>query len=456
MTKVLSAWIDCAFMQHAKLPALLGREQNCSYEQLFEEARIIGRRVGRVAPPRSSVAIKFEATDAAIATYLAVVMEGHVPFLVDPAIDDAKLDKLVHAYDITYSIDPACTNIDGGLKLNDNCLISGGPNLKMDTEVCRFTSGTTSLPKCLEFSGAAVRDAGTIWADQSGLIEGDRILCVTPFSNGLAFNTSLLSAWSVGAAILAVPAGLMTARAFFSLIEKHRITRVVGFPTFYRRIVNSGALYGGESVTHVISAASSMGEDLRRSLDERYSARVIDYYGIAEVGPVTDGVRRAHAATLGSALVGNEIRIEDGLQSGRLEVRTPYMATTYLGADELFSSAIRDGFFVTGDVGKFEVNGELVLTGRSDRVFKVGGKAIDPALIEGAARATTGVSDAAVVVNRTDDGEELIHLYLVAENDLALIVKNRIREDLGRQYVPSKIIILPELPRNGAGKIIFP
>ena len=66
------------------------------------------------------------------------------------------------------------------------------------TQVCRFTSGTTGRPKCLEFSGDAVVSAARNWVLGTGMTGEDRTLCLAALSNGLAFNTSLLSTFLAG------------------------------------------------------------------------------------------------------------------------------------------------------------------------------------------------------------------------------------------------------------------
>jgi len=108
-----------------------------------------------------------------------------------------------------------------------------------DTEICRFTSGTTGRPKCLEFSGHAVVSAARNWVAGTGMTADDRTLCLAALSNGLAFNTSLLSTFIAGGALNFLKGQPLT-RPVARRIEEDGITRLVAFPTLYRNFIAPG------------------------------------------------------------------------------------------------------------------------------------------------------------------------------------------------------------------------
>jgi len=133
-----------------------------------------------------------------------------------------------------------------------------------------------------------IQSAARNWVLGTGMTGEDRTLCLAALSNGLAFNTSLLSTFLAGGE-LHFRKGAPLTRPVARQIAESRITRLVAFPTLYRNFVAPGGPEPSAmaSLQHAISAGAPLWPDVREEFRARYGLDISDYYGIAETGPCT-------------------------------------------------------------------------------------------------------------------------------------------------------------------------
>ena len=235
--------------RHADRTALGDPDHLLTYRELDrlggEAAGVLERHRGPGGPVRAGI----HAPNSAgyVVAYLAMLRSGIVPFLLDAALgpeevasiaDRCSLDLLVHEPDRGPAAGTAAGDLGTitGLRVTELARTERRYPLRPDTEVCRFTSGSTGHPNCIEFSGTAVSRAAANWAAGSGLAPDDRIACFAALPNGLAFNTSLLAAFGTGAS-LHLTRGLPTGAHITRMLERTGATWLVGFPALYESVV---------------------------------------------------------------------------------------------------------------------------------------------------------------------------------------------------------------------------
>jgi acyl-CoA synthetase (AMP-forming)/AMP-acid ligase II len=389
--------------------------------------------------------------------YFATLYAGWLPLLLDANFNtgeieairgDCGLDALV--------VEPARGSIPVG---DDVSLLPFEPQEpafrpRPDTQVCRFTSGTTGRPKCLEFSGNAVVSAARNWVEGTGMTADDRTLALAALSNGLAFNTSLLSTFLAGAQIHFLK-GLPLTRPVARRIAESGITRLVAFPTLYRNFVAPGGPAASEmsSLKHAISAGAPLWPDVREEFRNRYGLDISDYYGIAETGPVTFERDPNHHTGLGQPLPGVELRISAGDEGGEVLVRTESMASGYLNHPGLFEGRVDgEGFYHSGDRGRI-VDGRLHLVGRTQDHINVAGRKIDPTEIVAVVTALEEVEDAVAFPDEDLNRETLVHLVVVASNGITKAdITEACRARLAPWKIPGRVSFVDAIPRTGIGK----
>jgi acyl-CoA synthetase (AMP-forming)/AMP-acid ligase II len=464
-----------ALARHAGRTAVVGAER-LSYDELGERIRAAARTLRDLLGERPwHLGFCLGNRPEYVVLYFATLYAGGLPLLLDASFNtgeieairaDCGLDALVvervkaAGLAVPGKGEPVAFGDDVSLLPLERREPRFRP--RPETEVCRFTSGTTGRPKCLEFSGHAVVSAARNWVLGTGMTEADRTLCLAALSNGLAFNTSLLSTFLAGGELHFLKGGPLT-RPVARRIAESGITRLVAFPTLYRNFVADGGPERSAmaSLRHAISAGAPLWPDVREEFRFRYGLDISDYYGIAETGPCTFERHADHHTGLGEPLPGAEIRIAEPAateEAGEVLVRTASMASGYLNHPGMFEARVdSEGFYHSGDRGRL-VDGRLVLVGRTQDHINVAGRKIDPTEIVAVVSALAGVADAVAFPDEDLNREALVHLVVVAAPDPAgegitkAALVEACRSRLAPWKVPGRISFVPEIPRTGIGK----
>jgi len=144
-------------------------------------------------------------------------------------------------------------------------------------------------------------------------------------------------------------------------------------------------------------------------------------------------------------------------QEGELIVRGPNVMPGYHNKPEETRSALRAGWYHTGDLAKSDENGFLTITGRLKELIIRGGQNIAPAEIEEVVNTFAPVLDCAVVGVPHEHLGEVPALFVVARPGQAIAVEallGHCREKLSAYKVPHSVQFIAEIPRTGSGKII--
>ncbi|MEU5999833.1 class I adenylate-forming enzyme family protein [Streptomyces sp. NPDC047197] len=456
--------ITQALRAHGDAPAVADRRSALGYRELDETSGQLALAVRELLPGRDRPRVGIQAGNsvAYVVTYLAALKAGCVPFLIDRAAgpqetrviqEDCGLDLLVHEESTPVPEHGTPCGTLGPLHATRFPARGDRPALHDETEVCRFTSGSTGRPNCIEFRGDAVHRAAANWADGTGLRGDDSILCFASLSNGLAFNTSLLSAFLVGAR-LHLGSGLPTAGAVSRMLRGSAATRLVGFPALYeslvRRPLSPEAL---PDLRMAISSAAPLGPDTKQRFVHSTGVPLQNYFGIAEAGPLTFATDPLTDPGLGQPLPGVELRAGSAEEPGVVEVRSQSMGTRYLNAPGVLESRIgADGFYRTSDTGHLSGT-SLVLTGRTSQVINVGGRKIDAVEVAEALAGAPGVRDAIVLEVPDRHGSAALAAVLAAAPGLDPAVPRRhLAERLAPYKIPSLVRIVPQIPRSSSGK----
>jgi acyl-CoA synthetase (AMP-forming)/AMP-acid ligase II len=412
---------------------------------------------------QARVAIIRRNSPAYVSDLLGVLGAGHVPVLMDPALGAAEIATLFADCGIDAVLHDDVAKIPEGLSTAD-CAgtpvrLTGRadpprPELAPGTELCRLTSGSTRTPACVEFSGTAVLAAARAWLEASELGTGDRILCFAGLYNGLAFNTSLIPGILSGASLF-LPAGLPGAGNMRRHLESLDATVLVSFPAAYDGIVASGAeKLGVHRIRLALSSAARLAEKTSAVLAE-HSLRIADYYGIAETGPLTFNPDPAPGGGQGYPLPGVSLRIGEG-DAPVLLAKSRSMGTRYLNyPGELESRITEDGYYRTSDQGELSSDGELRLGERLGNSFSVGGRKFSASEVEDLLDSHPAVAASAAALV-TPDGGGRPFLGAVVVPSAALDVVELRRYCIGRSApfkVPERIVLVEDIPRNGAGKV---
>jgi len=248
-----------------------------------------------------------------------------------------------------------------------------------------------------------------------------------------------------------------------------RATAMMGVPTFYTRLLGD-ARFDRDLVAGMrlfVSGSAPLLAETHQAFEARTGHRILERYGMTETNMNTsnpyEGARKA--GTVGPALPGIEVKVcdpETGAEVprgeiGQVEVRGRNVFRGYWQMPEKTAAELRpNGFFMTGDLGRFDEDGYLVIVGRNKDLIISGGFNIYPKEVELVLDEMTGVLESAVIgVPHPDFGETPVGV-LVAQPDAAPdipAIETEVRARLARFKHPKALVVVTSLPRNTMGKV---
>jgi long-chain acyl-CoA synthetase len=377
--------------------------------------------------------------------------------------------------------------------------------------VILYTSGTTADPK------GVVLSHGNLIAEREAAFkivtvnERDSVLGVLPLFHALAQLANLLLPLAVGARVVfleqvsstelvralaeqritifaCVPqffylihqrvmsevsrGGLLTRLAFRGLIEICFRMRRLGLNLGPRVFTRVHAVMGSEMRLFVTGGSkfdSAVGRDFYA-----LGFTILQAYGLTETsGAATiNSPDEAYVDTVGRALPGHELKTlpaEDADLDGEIAIRGPIVMQGYYGRPDATGEVMRDGWFLTGDLGRLDGTGRLTITGRKKEVIVLAsGKNIYPEEIEAYYRRSAFVKEVCVLGLTDEDDPTTERLYAVVVPDMDLMRERKIANagDLLRFELEGQSIHLPPhkrvlgydiwfepLPRTTTGKL---
>jgi acyl-CoA synthetase (AMP-forming)/AMP-acid ligase II len=167
--------------------------------------------------------------------------------------------------------------------------------------------------------------------------------------------------------------------------------------------------------------------------------------------------------TVGRPMKGAELYLRDADgkvagpgQDGEIFARSPTLFAGYWQDEKATASVMTDGWLRTGDIGRFDSEGFLVLEGRVKEMIKSGALTVIPSEVEGVLLSHPGVREAAVVGVPDDRWGEAVHAFITVLPGAAVeeaAVKTFCQERLAGYKRPKVIHIVEDLPRTGIGKV---
>ncbi|MGH3437809.1 MAG: class I adenylate-forming enzyme family protein [Sciscionella sp.] len=338
-----------------------------------------------------------------------------------------------------------------------------------DLALLIYTSGTTGTPKGVMLTHGNLMAMCEMAIGAFRITAADHCLLVLPLFHANGILLSILSPLLAGGRTTI--SARFSADEFFPLVRRVRPTYFSAVPTIYSRLatMDESVRPDTSSLRFAICGAAPMPAELIGRFEQRYGIVIVEGYGLSEatcasaVNPL-DGPRKP--GTVGLPLPGQQIRIVDGEGwpvpdggSGEVIISGPNVMRGYLGRPDETAKTVVDGWLHTGDVGRFEEDGYLVLVDRVKDMIIRGGENLYPKEIENALYGDDDVMEAAVV-GRPDKAYGEVPLAYVALRPGSTVTVERLfelcRHSLSQFKIPVDIIVRDALPKNAVGKIDKP
>jgi long-chain acyl-CoA synthetase len=336
-----------------------------------------------------------------------------------------------------------------------------------------YTSGTTGRPKGVyRKQPPPARGLGPQVVASAAFRPGDDLcLCTGPLYHAapLAFNLALPLNAGVGVALM----DGWQAEETLRLVEQHGVTHTHMVATMFHRLLalpdEVKGRYDTSSLRYVLHGAAPTPVPVKRAIIEWLGPVVWEYYAATEGGGTfigsEDWLRKPGSVGRPSPGAVIEVWDDDGERVPPNRVGTVYIKAPETGRFEYFrdrektDSAYRGSFFTLRDMGYFDEDGYLFLTGRTAEMIISGGVNIFPAEVDAVLLQHPAVGDVATVGVPNDEwGEEVKAVVQLSEgyepsSALGGALIEHCRAHLAHYKCPRSVDFVPELPRADTGKI---
>jgi acyl-CoA synthetase (AMP-forming)/AMP-acid ligase II len=333
-----------------------------------------------------------------------------------------------------------------------------------------YSSGTTGTPKGI------VQSNLMRWRQWQRATAYDyKPDSITIVSTPLYSNTTLVSflpTLAMGATVVLM--AKFDARGFLELAQKHRATIAMLVPVQYARLMALPEFdsYDLSSFSTKFSTSAPFAAALKADILKRWPGRLVEYYGMTEGGGtcVLEAAKypdKLH--TVGTPAPGHDIRLidEEGRElppgsTGEIVGHSEGIMIGYHNqpaktAEAEWYDPTGKRFIRTGDVGRFDEDGFLVLMDRKKDMIISGGFNIYPSDLEAVLRTHPDVAEAAVVgVPSERWGETPVAFVVPKRNDrqLAKALLDWTNGQVGKTQRLAAVELIDSLPRSGIGKVL--
>jgi acyl-CoA synthetase (AMP-forming)/AMP-acid ligase II len=331
------------------------------------------------------------------------------------------------------------------------------------------TSGTTSHPKIVPMTHAAICGSSHAHAATLALGENDRALNILPLFHGHGLIATVTASLAAGASVVCTP-GLEVAN-FFAWLVAFRPTWYSAVSTMHQAIL-AQARRDRERPTNarlrfVRSSSAPLPSRFFKELEQVFEAPLIEWYGMTEVAasPIACNPlppRRRKAGSVGvPELLDVAIMDEHGAmlpdgQTGQVVVRGTNVMKAYDDDPAATEAAFAGGWFKTGDLGFFDEDQFLFLVGRVREMINRGGEKVAPVEVDDVLFEHPGVADAVTFsVPHATLGEDVASAVVLRPDALATAkdLRQFVRERVAEFKVPRRILIVEKIPKGPTGKV---
>ena len=338
-----------------------------------------------------------------------------------------------------------------------------------DTAVLLYTSGTTGKPKGAELTHFQLYMNCTISGGLFGVTADDVSMAVLPLFHVFGLSSVLNNVVRFGASLVLVPR--FEPGPVLDAIEKHRVTVFSGVPTMYVALLQEDVSSRDTSTLRAaISGGASMPGEVIRAFEEKFpGAVVLEGYGLSETASTTTfdiDAERRKVLSIGKPIWGVDVRVvgEDGAELppgpeniGEIVIRGHNIMKGYYNRPEETATAIRGGWFHSGDLGYRDEDGYFFVVDRLKDLVIRGGYNVYPREVEEVLYEHPDVVEAAVIGTHDERlGEEVV-AYVVLRAGAVTTPEEltaHCKERLAAYKYPRELNVLDELPKGPTGKIL--
>ncbi|MEM1268395.1 MAG: AMP-binding protein [Pseudomonadota bacterium] len=341
--------------------------------------------------------------------------------------------------------------------------------LEPDDLAClQYTGGTTGIAK-----GAMLTHANLIFNMEQTLevipaLEKGREVALTalPMYHIFAFTVNLLAFYWLGGRNILIPSPRPLSnlkRAF----ENYRITWMSGVNTLFNGLARE--IWFLDSPPRHLKLASAGGMALQAAVAQRWEEvtgrPLLQGYGLTETSPVLsfNPMGKTRDGSIGVPVPSTDLACVDDAgapvpqgERGEIAAKGPQVMKGYWQKPEETAAVLRDGWFLTGDIGVMDADGYFSIVDRKKDMVLVSGFNVYPNEVEDCLALHPGILEAAVIGIPDDSTGEAVKAYVVLKDKTLTeaAIRAHCKEHLTPYKVPKRVVFREDLPKSNVGKIL--
>ena len=320
----------------------------------------------------------------------------------------------------------------------------------------RFTSGTTSARKGVALSHETIRDRVRSANKAFRIDHRDTVIWCLPMAHH--FLITIVLYLSEGATM--VLARHVLAKPFLDAVNRWQGTVLYAAPFHFSMLARDNSGVAIPSVRLAVSTTCGLPQNVADDFFKRFGLPLVQGLGVIELGLVSLNVDdpRARWNSVGRSAGEFQVRINepDADGCGEVAVKGPGIFDAYVAPWVSIQQVIRDGWFSTGDIGRFDADGFLFLLSRKTAVINLAGRKVFPEEIEAVLNRHPDVRESRVYGKLHPHLGEVVEAELVMNSPEASLdsVRAYCRDHLASYKIPMRFTIVAALPRTPVtGKI---
>jgi long-chain acyl-CoA synthetase len=333
-----------------------------------------------------------------------------------------------------------------------------------------YTGGTTGVSKGVMLSNSIISSNVQQFAAWFPELKSgeERLIGNYPMFHSAGFATTNLMIWKAFEHLM-VPRP--DSKINIELIKKYKPTFVPGVPTIFVGLLADPEFRKLDlsSVKGFFSGAAPLAEDTIRDLKELSGSTMCEVYGSTETAPfatVTPWGGKIKPGTVGIPIPDTDVKIVDVEnpekeleigQEGEIAIKGPQIMTGYYKKPEETANVLKNEWYLSGDIGKFDEDGYLCIVDRKKDMIIAGGYNIYPVELDDVLMGHPKILEACAIGIPHEYRGETVKAFIVVkegENLTEEDVSNYCKDNLAAYKVPKIIEFIDELPKSAVGKIL--
>ncbi|KAF2273196.1 acetyl-CoA synthetase-like protein [Westerdykella ornata] len=334
-----------------------------------------------------------------------------------------------------------------------------------DVALVLHTSGTTGRPKAVPLTHRNLLRTMKNIQETYQLSTKDRTLLVMPLFHVHGLLAGFLAPLASGGSVV-VPLKF-SASTFWNDFIEHKANWYTAVPTIHQILLKSPLPSPIPSIRFIRSCSSPLSPKTFHELEETFNAPVLEAYAMTEAAhqmtsnPLPPGKRQPGSVGVGQ---GVEVKIldENGNEvpqgkEAEICIRGENVTKGYINNPSANASSFtKDGFFRTGDQGKMDADGYVIITGRIKELINKGGEKISPIELDNVIAQHPSVSEAVSFALEDEHYGQDVGVAVVVKEGKRLNaeeLKAFMSEKVAKFKLPKKVFFTDVMPKTATGKI---